>query len=167
MKANLDNLGNFSDFKSIPQIVRPECFIEIEDPMLILKFYSIVEKGQPFIDKKVVGLIREFSKSEAVKKRIDPLSGLGFVILGKDMLNVARWDQKTPYLLKNCAYEYTVADGATIASRKLDINAEGAFCAYELGIVAHEKKAWLRYLGSKRELNDKVEYLNNRFSGEV
>jgi hypothetical protein len=167
INVNLDDVGNFPGYEHEPRIVRPEDFIEVKDPMLVLKFYNMVRKGQDFVDKKVVELIREFTKTEAIGKRIDPLSGLGFAILGPEMFNVARWDQETSYLLKNDLYEYENRAGAAIKAKKLETNVEGVFCMFELGIATHELNAWSKYLNSKRELEDKIEYLNNRFSGDL
>ncbi len=167
MKANLNNLGDFWNYKHKPRIVQHEDFIDIGNPMLVLKLYNMVKSGQNFIDRKVLELVREFTRTEALGKRIDAFSGLGFAILSPEIFNVARWDQKIPYLLKNDVYEYEVQDGATIKARKLDTNVEGAFCAFELGIVNHEREAWNTYLASKREFKDKARYVNNRFVGII
>ncbi|WPO92098.1 hypothetical protein [Chryseobacterium sp. HR92] len=41
------------------------------------------------------------------------------------------------------------------------------YCVWEMGIVYHESQSWKKYLGSGREENDKEEYLNAVFEGEV
>ena len=41
---------------------------------------------------------------------------------------------------------------------------EGAFCAYELAVAAHEAKCWRDYLSSPRKFGDKKIYLDNKFS---
>ena len=43
----------------------------------------------------------------------------------------------------------------------------GTFCVWELGPVWHERHAWVRFLSSKRDVEAKLEYVNDRFSGLV
>ncbi|REC49551.1 hypothetical protein [Chryseobacterium pennipullorum] len=41
------------------------------------------------------------------------------------------------------------------------------YCVWEMGIVYHESQAWKSYLGSARDENNRIDYLNNFFEGEV
>lgn len=41
------------------------------------------------------------------------------------------------------------------------------YCVWELGIVWHERGAWMRYLLSERNVDAKLSYINDRFSGHV
>ena len=59
------------------------------------------------------------------------------------MLNVARWDRDYPIVLKNKIYGFK---GSIYSAEPLDIREVGSFCIWELGIVAHEKEAWKRFL---------------------
>jgi len=43
----------------------------------------------------------------------------------------------------------------------------GTFCVWELGVVWHERHAWVRFLSSNRDEAAKRAYLNDRFSGLV
>ena len=43
----------------------------------------------------------------------------------------------------------------------------GTFCVWELGIVCHEKQAWIRFLNSPRGASDVQRYLDDRFEGLV
>ncbi len=39
---------------------------------------------------------------------------------------------------------------------------KGTYCVWELGIVAHEQQAWIRYLFSNRDEKARTEYLHDR-----
>lgn len=151
----LKNIGNLEDYKHEPRIVKPEG--------LILKIYNMAKKVG---DKK--NLVKEskiFLESEINEKRIKPLVGLGFAILSKDMLNVCRWDKKIPILLKNQLYYFEERD--IYKSKILDIGKAGPFCIWELGIVAHEKEVWKKYLESMKSEEDKVKYLESIIEGDL
>lgn len=41
------------------------------------------------------------------------------------------------------------------------------FCVWELGVVAHERAAWIRFLRSRRDAEARLAYLRDTFEGEV
>ncbi len=43
----------------------------------------------------------------------------------------------------------------------------GTFCVWELGVVWHERHAWVRFLSSPRDDAAKLAYIHDRFSGRV
>ncbi len=43
----------------------------------------------------------------------------------------------------------------------------GTFCVWELGVVWHEKQAWVRFLNSSRGETDLQRYLDDRYEGVV
>ena len=43
----------------------------------------------------------------------------------------------------------------------------GTFCVWELGVVWHEKQAWVRFLNSSRDEADLQRYLDDRYEGAV
>jgi hypothetical protein len=43
----------------------------------------------------------------------------------------------------------------------------GTFCVWELGVVWHEKQAWVRFLNSSRGEADLQRYLDDRYEGVV
>lgn len=156
---NLQNLGNFPDYKHEPRIVLPDGLLT--PPQLVLKWYNMLKRDEGLFTENRVRDAKSFVEKQIALSNIQPLSGLGFVILSgaADFLNIAVWDNQTPYLLKNQVYDPQ--------KRKADIGEDGAFCAWELGIVAHEKDAWLRYLASKRGEPDKRVYLADTIGGEL
>jgi len=52
-------------------------------------------------------------------------------------------------------------------ARPLEIKDIGAFCIWELGIVAYEKEQWKKYLASQRTLEDKLLYLHSTIAGDL
>lgn len=159
----LERLANFAEYKHEPRIVEPKGLIE--DTSLILKMYAMVR--QVPVDKYVLRNAKKFLRESIRKNKIGDnpiLSGLGFAILSDDMLNLAVWDSKHPIVLKNSLYEYA---GGFRTPNSLDIRHEGCFCIWELGIVAHERDAWKKYLASERTEQDKRAYLKNFFRGEL
>lgn len=169
MNADLDDLGNFKDYEHEPRVVVAESPLDSGDPMMFLKFYNMFRKGVEQIMKRDIDLAKDFIETEARMSRLDAESGLGFVIMSGGFLNVARWsgDKMTPHLLKNQVYEWAVEEGEKILTRKLDLNTDGAFCMFELGVVNYEREAWKTYLKSRRKLPNKIEYVNDSFVGEV
>ena len=41
------------------------------------------------------------------------------------------------------------------------------FCVWELGAVAHERAAWVRFLRSARDRDARIDYLRDTFDGVV
>lgn len=133
----------------------------ITSPELVLKFYELYVKGKP-LRESLIKQGKDFLKFEIKDKKINPHSGLGFAILSEDALNVARWDNKTPILLKNQVYSYK---RNLNTAELLDISKDGPFCIWELGIVNHERKEWEKYLSSNYDESDKIKYLSSTIEG--
>jgi len=169
MNANLGNLGNFQFYEHGPRVVVAESPLDSGNPMMVLKFYNMFRKGTEPIMKRDINLAKGFIETEARMSRLNDESGLGFIIMSQGFLNVARWsnDRETPYLLKNQVYEWKVKGDERILTKGVDLNKDGAFCMFELGVVDYERKAWEKYLKSERRIPDKIEYVNDTFAGEV
>jgi hypothetical protein len=164
LTAILENLGNFPDYHHERQIVCGEMLVV--DPKLVLKLYGMLEKERADVKVRDMEKAGEFIRGELARGKIEPLSGLGFGVLSRSMINVGIWDgciegRAEPYVLKNTIYEFDVLPSSIRNFRKLSLEDVGAFCAFELGIVAHEKDAWLRYLRSDRTTQNKIAYLND------
>ncbi len=159
---NLENLGNVPE--SYIHKPRYVSFLGlITEPNLVLKLYSMLERIR---DKECIAVDDDMTKSFLTYRirngEIEPFIGLGFAILSEDMLNVARWDTTYPIVLKNQIYEHEdcrlVGEKIHQASL-LDTREIGSFCAWELGVVNHERLAWLKYLNSRRSEEEKDRYL--------
>lgn len=159
-----ENLGNIPDnYKHEKRVAYPAGLFE--NSALVLKIYEMlkVNEKDKWDPNMLLGersmLLGEFLSNKIKEGNMKPYLGLGFAILSEGMLNVARWDVKYPYVLKNQIYEFENDDLRTDSLS--DIRDIGAFCAWELGIVDHERNAWLRYLESERTVRDKNNYLTN------
>ncbi len=166
---DLNNIGNLA-YEHEPKKVMPAGLIT--SPSLVLKLYDLfTEQTKP----NPIEETKTFLKKEILEKKINPLTGMGFAILSKDILNVARWDTKYPIVLKNQIYGYGFNNSDEMDNRNytpidyfdLDINKEGCFCIWELGIVNHEMKAWKAFLKSSRTESDKREYLESKIAGKL
>jgi len=129
-------------------------------PDLVLKMYALL-KVSPEDYTGRAEEARGVLEKEIAAGNIEPLSGMGFAIFSEDALNVARWDKEQPLAVVNRVYGY---DGNFTP---LDIRKAGSFCIYELVVVAHERSAWERFLKSHRGREDKKDYLNSWFEGEI
>jgi hypothetical protein len=157
---NLENIGNVEGYTHEPRTARAEGILL--DERLALKLYSMVKQNPPAEEK--IREVIEIRDNKIQNQEISPLIGMGFMILSEDMLNVARWDDKYPIVLKNQIYEFKEGDLKTL--NPLELKEAGSFCMWELGIVNHEKQAWKKYLCSQRNKKDKEEYLDNFYYGE-
>jgi len=160
----LDNLGNVKlGYKNPKRKVIP--FGHIKTPNLTLKKYDMYV-GEPSSQVKL-DHIGEFLDNEIENGRINPRIGLGFTILSGDMLNVVRWDKEYPIVAVNNLYEFSNRDKDYLKPNRLKVDDFGAYCVWELGIVEHERKAWIKYLNSKKTQEDKIKYLFNFLQGEI
>ncbi len=157
------NIGNTSpDYVSVPRYATPRGWVEARS--LVLKLYTMHKEGERITDYTVrdtKSFLRAKVKEGEIKKHI----GMGFAILSSDMLNIGVWDDKIPHVLKSQLYEYNSKNIYT--AKPLDIREDGAFCAWELGIVKFETDLWIKYLASARSWVDKGEYLSKKLIGEL
>ncbi len=158
----LEKLGNAPKYMHEPRYASPQGIIETSN--LVLKMYDMLSLG---IQNPVDGAKR-FLNREINAGNINPLNGMGFAILSRDMLNVSRWDNKYPIVVKNQIYTFDPSSKKPFESAKrASVDEIGPFCIWELGIANHEKEAWKKYLASKRSEQDKRNYLINMINGEL
>lgn len=125
-------------------------------PGLILKEYTMKEKGGILPTRWDLVEVDVFLKDELKKGNIKPLSGMGFSILSTDVLNVCRWDSESVDVV--VPQIYTLEDGLWTLQK---VESVGAFCSGEKRVYDHENNAWLEYIESDRTNQDKANYLNN------
>jgi len=143
-----------------PRIAKPGGLVTCDH--LEMKFYSMLLENQARSSWDNVNA-KTFLRSEVARKHIPAFSGLGFAILSRDMLNAGVWDG---IVLKNQIYGFKQDDFfATV--RPMEIKDVGSFCVWELGIVQHERNAWIKYLMSKRTGEDKTNYIGSFIEGKL
>jgi len=160
---NLKKIGNIpKSYEHESRVAVPRGLIKTRKA--ILKFYDmVIKEGE---GKHPIGEAREFIKRKmnSVEGKLE--LGLGFVILSRDMLNFSLWSESQIILPKQEIYA-PFPRTKHHNTKKVSIDEEGAYCIWELGIVAHEKEAWKKYLASEHMIKDKEDYLNNFFNGNL
>lgn len=136
------------------------------EPNLHLKLYTMVPDGQPDFKHGDLGELRNLMEIMAQGNGLPRTLGLGFSIVSEGMLNVCTWGGKYPSLLHQRQYGFDHKD-IPHTFTPLDPTLEGLFCCWELGVVAHEGKAWRKYLLSSQTQMDRNNYLDDRFEGLV
>jgi len=160
---NLEKIGNIpKSYEHKPRIAVPRGLINTRKA--ILKFYDMLITGCK--DKHPIGEAREFIKRKMNSVEGNLELGLGFVILSRGMLNFSLWSESQIIIPKQEIYA-PFPRTKHHDTKKISIDEEGAYCLWEMGIVAHEKEAWKKYLASGHMIKDKENYLNNFFSGNL
>jgi hypothetical protein len=135
----------------------------------LLKWYEIAPADDPLepslSDLARLGLADACRLGEL---RLD--GGLGFVVLhrcgdGFHFLLVATW-QNANELWETVWAKDADAD-TEFNTWPLDGTHRPTFCVWELGVVAHERLAWTRFLRSRRDGDARHAYLRDTYEGEV
>lgn len=135
----------------------------------LLKWYEIAPADEPV--EPVVSDLARLALADAARLGELRLGGaLGFVILhrldgGFHFLLVCTWQNE------NELWETVWAkDGGAdpdFHPWPLDGAHRPTFCVWELGAVAHERAAWVRFLRSPRDREARIDYLRDTFAGVV
>lgn len=133
-----------------------------------LKWYDLATAGTP-VDPDVRALSRRFLDKASAHADWPLDEDVGFVILHRCgaefyFLIVCSWRGN------NELWEtvYFKPDAATAGFALFPQGThKGTFCVWEAGIVAHEMKAWTKYLTSPRAAADLTAYLADCIEGSV
>lgn len=136
-------------------------------PDTYLKWYQLRHERRT-IDPAVDAQARDFLAGEVAAGRL-PISGeLGFVIhhLAGDfhLLLACTWRDN------NEMWETTyLKDGRQDGPFDLmpQTTHRGVICVWEFGVVAHEHRAWTRYLRSNRDAAAKLAYTRSQVTGTI
>jgi len=135
----------------------------------VLKWYDIAPADEP-IEPDTMLLARR-ALAEASRLGELRLGGVpGFVILhrcggGFHFLLVSTWQNANE--LWETVWAKDGEDDPAFHPWPLDGTHRPTFCVWELGVVAHERKAWTRFLRSERDAGARHVYLRDTFEGEV
>jgi hypothetical protein len=124
-------------------------------PSLILKFYVMQGKGKGISGgdiREAVGYLQNGYNME------NDLTGMGFSVLSDGILNICRWHNEYSDVIVPSVFTFDKEDFRWLRE---NIEKVGAFCSGEKAVYDHENSAWLRYVRSGKEAQDKVNYLTD------
>lgn len=128
-----------------------------------LKWYDIAQSGQE-ICVTVRDLAKEFIDDQAAATGVPCQNELGFILLhrcgeGFYFLMLCTWRDANE--LWKTVYYFEVEKMETFAPFPQDEAHKGTFCVWEMRVVAHEMRAWEKYLMSNRKRDDAEAYLSD------
>jgi hypothetical protein len=135
-------------------------------PNAYLKWYDI-GPADVEITQEQVAECRAFVAAEA--ERLGFAEELGFILLHRAgpmlLLMINTWRNTNE--IWESVYAKDLSQNGGYKPIEFVNSHRGTFCVWELGPVWHERHAWVRFLSSKRDVEAKLEYVNDRFSGLV
>ena len=154
-------------YRHVPKAARPAQSIALGDS--VLKWYEIAPEDDPV--PPAIGDLARLALSDAARFGELRLGGsLGFVILhrcgaGFHFLLVSTWQNDNE--LWETVWAKDGDDDPEFHPWPLEGSHRPTFCVWELGAVAHEARAWGRFLGSARDRDARLAYLRDVFGGAV
>ena len=165
---NISELGNIipEEYKYYKKKITPGSLLHL--PGASLKWYELYPSGFEITRKQAIEA-RAFLESEAKKGRLKLESELGFTIMHRagDYLLMLLCTWRNTNEVWESIYLKNTDHTASYTALKFDDNHKGTYCVWELGIVWHERNAWVRYMESARDDVSKQAYLNDQFSGMI
>ena len=162
----LEQAGHEPGYVHDGKLARPEPSIMLGDT--VLKWYDIAPDDEP-VPLAVRALARRCLR-DAVKTGELAIDGdLGFVILHRCgdafyFLLVSTWRNDNELWETVWAKN---ADDALFQPFAIQSTHRPTFCVWELGVVAHEREAWTRFLRSSHGEDSRREYLRDCYVGLV
>jgi hypothetical protein len=163
---NLEDFGNVvpEGYTYAKKLVTPGQDLSL--PNAYLKWYNI-RPADVEITQEQIAETRAFVAAEAERLRFT--DELGFVLLHRAgpvlLLLLTTWRNTNE--IWESVYVKDIARGGGYALIEFEQTHRGTFCVWELGPIWHERHAWVRFLSSKRDVEAKLAYVNDRFSGLV
>lgn len=135
-------------------------------PNAYLKWYDLYPADTSITDEQAAEC-RAFIEAEAQHLNLN--SDLGFVILHRAgnylLLLLTTWRNTNEMWESVYAKDVTQPGGYTL--NQFTGTHRATYCVWELGIVWHERDAWVRFLSSPRDQEAKLAYVTSKFSGRV
>jgi hypothetical protein len=135
-------------------------------PQAYLKWYDI---RPPDVEITQEQLLESRAFVAAEVERLKIANELGFVLLHRAgamlLLMIMTWRNTNEIWESVYLKDLRQAGGYVLT--EFESTHRGTFCVWELGPVWHERHAWVRFLSSKRDVEAKLAYVNDRFSGLV
>jgi hypothetical protein len=166
--SNLSELGNVmpDGYKYHKKTITPGEQLNVKGACL--KWYNLYRPYNE-ITQEQIHETRDFIKSEAESGRLKLEGELGFVILHRAgdylLLMVNTWRNTNE--IWESIYAKKAAESKTYTQMKFEYSHKATYCVWELGVVWHERNAWVRFIESKRDEKAKITYLKDVFDGEI
>lgn len=134
-------------------------------PGVLQKWYLVYPPERPFGDADVA-LAQTFLLAEVDAGRLALRNEIGFTVQhrcnGVDIFYVCSWRDNNE--LWETIYHKPHNETFRVAPRETKT---GTYCVWVIPAVAHEQKAWLAYLRSKRDAAARAAYGGDQASGPV
>jgi hypothetical protein len=164
----LERLGNVvpDGYSYYEKVVEPRDDLRLRGAYL--KWYDI-RPADVEITEAQREETRAYLRGEAESGRLKLDGELGFVLLHRAgsvlLLLVTTW-RNTNEMWESV---YVKDPGKAEGYRQItfDDHHKATYCVWELGPIWHERDAWVRFLSSKRDVEAKLRYINDRFRGVV
>ena len=156
-----------ADYRHDDKFARSEPSLALGET--VLKWYDVAPDDAP-VPLAIRALARRSLRDACRRDELGALGELGFVILhrcGDDFyfLLVCTWRNENE--LWETVWAKNGESDHLFRPWPLDGAHRPTFCVWELGVVWHEKQAWVRFLNSSRGEADLQCYLDDRYEGVV
>ncbi len=166
--AELDGLGNVvpEGYAYHQKTIRPGEELSVSGARV--KWYDLYPAEAPVTPEQRAEA-RHFLRSETGSGRLRLQGELGFVVLHRAgpylLLLLTTWRNTNE--MWESVYVEQVGGAGGYEPLAFESSHRGTYCVWELGVVWHERNAWVRFLSSARDASAKRAYLEDRFSGRV
>jgi len=128
-----------------------------------LKYYEF-QKGNPPepVDNKYRIGLQEHLDGEILGKKINPQSGLGYIIISEGYCNANFFGDINVVSPNLYAFDEEIN-----VWKEANVKEKGAYCVWEFKIGMHEVDAWVRLLKSDRTAQDVQRYLSSFAAGAL
>ncbi|HUG63591.1 MAG TPA: hypothetical protein VMK83_00075 [Gaiellaceae bacterium] len=159
--------GATPEYRHAPKVASPQPGITLGEA--VLKWYDIAPEDAS-LPLAIRALARRCLRSGARAGTLELDDALGFVVLHRCdgdfyFLLVSTWRNDNELWetvwAKSGAHDVLFHPVTSAGSHR------PTFCVWELGAVAHEREAWIRYLRSERDDSARRAYLRDSFCGAV
>ena len=154
------------EYSYYEKVVRPGEGLSL--PGAYLKWYDLYPDDAE-ITREQVEESRAFIEEETEAGRLTLEGELGFVILHRAgnmlLLLITTW-RNTNEMWKSI-FVKEAGQSEPYEAILFETDHKGTYCVWELGVIWHERNAWVRFLSSRRDEEAKLEYVNDLFSGRV
>lgn len=165
---DISDLGNIipEAYKYFKKKIMPGNLLNLSSAAL--KWYELYPTGTEITQKQIIEA-RAFLEAQAKTGRLKLDGELGFVILHRagDYLLLLLTTWRNINEMWESIYLKNISQPGSYSALKFENDHKGTYCVWELGIIWHERNAWVRFIESARDDAAKQAYLNDRFSGMI